>query len=78
MHYEDWRRLKSPTETAEAANERAQLIEALRPFAVYANYMGKRWSHRDDSSHYGTKRGPQVTYGDWRRAAALIRKIEGK
>lgn len=62
-------------ETAEEARDGyiAELEEALRPFARYAEYMAPRWGALDDSAYYGTKRGPCVTYGDWRRAARTMK-----
>lgn len=57
------------------AIERIDALEAaLKPFAVYADYMAPRWTQIDGSSRYGTKRGPQVTYGDWRKAARVLRE----
>jgi hypothetical protein len=54
----------------------AELEAALRPFAAYAKYMANRgWGHHDSSAYYGVKRpgAPQVRYGDFRRAAVVLK-----
>lgn len=53
-----------------------RLLEALRPFARYAQQMEKAWGYHDDSVHYGVKTGFSVTYGDYRRAARLVKELE--
>lgn len=47
-----------------------ELLEALRPFALYAKQMEKAWGQHDESVFYGIKRpgAHQITYGDFRRA----------
>jgi hypothetical protein len=58
----------------------ALLVEALAPFALYAEQMvaSGQWGYRDDCVRYGVKaRGAhQVTYGDFRRAARVLREFE--
>lgn len=56
--------------------ETERLLEALRPFARYGKQMEKAWTCRDDNVFYGVKRGHQITYGDFRRAAALVAQLE--
>jgi hypothetical protein len=53
----------------------AELLEALRPFALYAEQMAERWGQSDNSAFYGIKRpgAHQITYGDFRRAAKVYR-----
>lgn len=57
-----------------------ELIEALQPFALYAEQMEKSWGPRDDSVYYGVKRpgADQITYGDFRRAARVLRELTKK
>lgn len=49
------------------------IIEALRPFAEYAEQMQAAWKHHSDSVYYGVKRegAKQITYGDFGRAKAV-------
>jgi hypothetical protein len=56
------------------------LLEALRPFAQYARQMRNSWTQQDDSVYYGVKRefAHQVTYGDFRRAAAAVEAADSK
>jgi hypothetical protein len=56
---------------------REELLEALRPFGEYAIQMERQWSRTSPKScFYGVKRkdSKQVRYGDFHRAAALIRR----
>lgn len=55
-----------------------KLLDALLPFARYAQQMEHRWGYHDDSVHYGVKTGFSVTYGDYRKAAKLLRELEGR
>lgn len=59
-------------EAAEA--QLASARKALEPFARYARQMQAVWTQRDDSVFYGIKRpgAVQITYGDFRRAAATL------
>lgn len=52
------------------------LVDALRPFARYAEQMAQQWGHHGNSAFYGVKRGYQITYGDFRLAAAVVRDME--
>lgn len=56
-----------------------ELLEALRPFAEYAEQMDKQWGYRDDCVRYGVKAAgaKQVTYGDFRKAARKYRELKG-
>ena len=49
----------------------AELERVLHPFAVFAKARAR--SAPDNSAFYGGKRGPVLTYGDFRRANAALR-----
>lgn len=66
------------TSNAESYETIAQLIAALEPFAEYAIQQESSWTQRDNCVFYGVKRdgAKQVTYGDWRNAAAAWRRVK--
>lgn len=49
-------------------------LAALKPFASYAAQQAAAWDQHDASAYYGVKRpgAHQITYGDFRRAAAVM------
>lgn len=51
------------------------LRQALAPFARYAEQMASAWTSKDGSVFYGVKRpdAAQITYGDFRQAAAVMK-----
>lgn len=57
-----------------------ELLKALRPFALYAKQMEKKWGQVDACVRYGVKAegAHQVTYGDFRRAWNVYRRLEGE
>lgn len=71
-------RLIENTGTGLGHEERIRVLEeALAPFARYATHMADRWGATDDSAYFGVARNPEVnvTYGDFRRAAKVIKKV---
>ena len=55
------------------AEELAEAVELLRPFADDANKTDKRW---DDNRSRGTLMGIKFTVGDCRAAARFVERIE--
>lgn len=62
----------------ETADERLEALEALRPFALYAEQMKDRWGQLDGCVRYGVKAvgAHQVTYGDFRKAAEVYFRLK--
>lgn len=80
MDIVEWLRTygSEPSRLNEAADDIERLREALKIFAIYADYLDENYGDHPD--HYVSKgfKGEIITFGDFRKARSALQQKESE